>query len=124
LMIRTGDKQARLGELCREVSILCTGVISLDGMNAAAIVVEEVQLAVVVFAKGDDAHRGAGDLRHLQRAVALEAGCPQTTRFPVAKHVGPAKLREFSATIDESARDAGAERVRIREQRWQNRCWP
>src|SRR5437016_5956449 len=93
-------------------------------MNGAAIVVEEVQLAVVILAKGDNAYRRACDLRHVQCAVALEASGPQTTGFPVAKYISAAQLGEFSAPIDKPARDAGTEGVGISNQRWNNWCWP
>ena len=88
----------------------------LDGVHRAAVVVEEVQLAVLVLAEGDDAHRRPRDLRHLLGAVALEAGGPQASRFPVAEDVGSAQLRELLAAVDEPAGDAAGDRVRQLDQ--------
>src|SRR5881394_2977810 len=86
-------------------------------MQRAVIMVEEIDLTRVVLTESDDANRWTCDLRHLNRAVGVEAGSPQTTRLPVAKHVSAAELGEFAAAIDVPAGNAGRERVRQRDQR-------
>ena len=81
-------------------------------MDRAAVVVEEVKLAILVLAERDDAHRRARDLRHLLRAVTFEAGGPQPPRLPVTEDVGAAQLGEPLAVVDAAAGDAARDRVR------------
>src|SRR5208282_1090995 len=91
LVLDRGE-QAGLGQSGREVGVAAGPVVSLDGVYRAAVVVEEVELAILVLTKGDDAHRRRSDLWHLAGAIAVEARSPQPARLPVAEDVGSAQL--------------------------------
>ena len=124
LVVLNRSEQPGLRQPRREVGVLGTVVVLLEGVQRAAVVVEEVQLPLLVLAEGDETHRRPRDLRHLLGAVALEAGGPQTARFPVAEDVSSAQLRELLAAIDQPAGDAAGDRVRQLDQRRLDRRRP
>src|SRR5262245_4631950 len=111
-MVLDRREQAGLRERRWEVRVLRAAVIALQRVQRAAVIVQEIELAGVVFAEGGEADRRPRDLGHLLGAVALEAGRPQAARLPIAKDVRPEQLRELLAAIDVAAGDAAGDRVR------------
>jgi len=107
-----GSEQTGLGQFRRKRGVFCVGVVARNGVDRAAVVVEEIKFAILIFAEGDDAHQGARDLWHLLDAVAFEAGGPKAPRFPIAEDVGAAQLGKFLAAIDAPAGNAASDRVR------------
>src|SRR5262249_58847799 len=107
-----------------EVDVLLVAGIPLDRVHRALVVVEEVNLAAVVLAEGDDADRWPGDLRHLLRAVPVEAGGPEPARLPVAEDVRAPQLRELPPAVDDAAGDAARDRVRQLDERRMDRSRP
>src|SRR5262245_31512015 len=96
-MIWPRSEYSCLRQLCRKFGVLTAGIISLDRVQRAVIVIKKIELAGAVFAKGHDPHGWSRDLRHLGVVVTVEARGPQSTRLPVAKNVGAAELGELAA---------------------------
>src|SRR5262245_48275617 len=117
-------EQPGLRQPCWEVGVLGTDVVSLEGMQRAAILVKEVQLLLLVLAEGDEPHRRPRDLRHLLGAVRLEPRGPKSSCFPIAKDVRSAQVWELLAVVDQPAGDTAGNRVWQLDQRRMDRSRP
>src|SRR5262245_66588037 len=68
-----GGEQSGLRKFGREVDVSRSLIVALDGVDRAAVVIEEVQLAISVLSEGDDADALPGGLWSIVLGVPLAA---------------------------------------------------
>ena len=101
-MIGNRCEQSRLAELCWKRILRLFGLVANECVNAAVVVVEQIQLAVMIFRESDNADSWLNEFLHRTDLVAIARHAPDATRFPVSKDVSADEFRKLLSSIDET----------------------
>ena len=106
-------EQTGVAEFGRKLGVRAAIGIGLNFVDRAKIVVEDVQLAVVRFAKGDESRAAADQFAMRDRLVAVESRTPHAASLPIAANVTAGQLLEPLAAIHVAADDRASVGVRV-----------